>query len=536
MIIQLLADAGILNGGKAKIVVSVDPTKPLAQAIPNILSKLKLTKKESFLLYFTTHSTSLEHGLGGGEWYDCYSEATSSTGGLTISSDGLAKHYGVPVCNFAKPKKANKIIALPIAVDWNKAPSQLGLRSAGCYLWIKRTTKEPEPVEPVSSESDIEEANRLLGELVRYDPMRPFTYLRPAVNNGVPCAFYANKDISPGQVLWREVLTVSDAYPISLVETVASNLMLSLNLPFDKNFREASLSEKYSDEQWSKALSQATMNGTAVADDIGFAPWLSIFTRGCWPNATSFLSPDKKSVAVVSIGWIREGEEVILPWECIVNQFWLPTDRRNEFVERKYFKRCRCGRCLSPSEEDRSLTGAYYDASGRKVSNSLAIKVMREEYCVAVESGDRQQLQTFLQKYSRSPNNPSPLQLHRNHWRLGSIRSKLLLWYRSNMRKRIDKRLPTLLLDQLEMESVILPSFYPPRLTHYRQWLDLLQYQSQHVVVLLKRMAKEYPRINWCTLTQLAALEEHWQQTVRLSDIPPIPDMVPPPEDGENCV
>eukprot|EP01064_Diplonema_japonicum_P022433 TRINITY_DN3221_c0_g1_i2.p1 TRINITY_DN3221_c0_g1~~TRINITY_DN3221_c0_g1_i2.p1 ORF type:complete len:556 (+),score=166.93 TRINITY_DN3221_c0_g1_i2:89-1669(+) len=521
MIIQLLADSGILGGGKTKIVVSVDPTKPLAQAIPNILSKLKLTKKESFVLYFTTQSTSLENGLGHGET-DPYSEATSSTGGLTISSDGFNRR---PYTRIASVKKANKILPIPIQVDWNKCPSQLGLKASGCYLWIKRTTKEPEPPES-GSDSDVEEVTRLMGDLAKYNSTKPFYYLVPVTRNSVPCAFFAKRDISPGQIVWRELLTVVEAYPLNMVGAVTGNTMLSLNLPCDKNFTAVTQTPQLSDEQWAKALSQATMSGTAVGDDIGFAPWLSVFTRGCWPNAYSFLSPDKKSAAVVAIDGIKQGDEVVLPWDCIINQFWLPTDRRNEFVERKYFKKCNCGRCLSPSVEDKSLTGAYYNASGRKVSNSLAIQVMREEYTAAIDSGDRQQMTGFLQKYSKSVNNPSPLQLHQNHWRLGCVRSRLLLWYRSNMRKRIDKRLPSLLLDQMEMEAVIMPTYYPPRLTHYRQWQELLQYQSQHVVVLLKRMAKDRPSIKWSTLTQLAALEEHWQQ-VRLTDIPPIPSVAP---------
>eukprot|EP01061_Rhynchopus_euleeides_P042052 TRINITY_DN7346_c0_g3_i1.p1 TRINITY_DN7346_c0_g3~~TRINITY_DN7346_c0_g3_i1.p1 ORF type:complete len:593 (+),score=242.72 TRINITY_DN7346_c0_g3_i1:167-1780(+) len=533
MIIQILADKGILGEGKKKIIVSVDYTKPLAQAIPNILSKLLLTKKESFNLYFTTVSTCLESGLGQGE-VDPNSEATSSTGGLTISSAGRGSADGVPTCSplAGSPTSASKqIMPLPIMVDWNNSPQQLRLRSNGCYLWIKRSSKSLD--EPVDLDADVtasEQVQRLLEEAKPYDPTAPFEYLVGITANTVPYCFVARRDIPAGQVLFRENLSAVDAYPCDLVAAIAENKMMSLNLPYDKEFTAPSQSSTYSNEQWGKALSQATMNGVAVGDKMGFAPWASVFKRSCWPNAMSFLSPDKHTVDVVALDAISQGDEVTLPWDCIVDQFWLPQKRRLEYVQEKYDKGCVCGRCLHPSEEDKTLTGAFSTGNSK-----LAEQVMRAEYAAAVDRGDRQQMITFIKRYQKSDEDsdvakPS-IQLHKNHWRLCSLRDKLLDWYRVSPKKRMDKRLPVILLDQLEMCTSVMPKFYPPKLKPYRQWRALLDLQTAQVAALLKRMARERSAIDWAVFAQLDALEQYWNQA-RVAGIPRI---ATPPQTDESA-
>eukprot|EP01060_Flectonema_neradi_P014510 TRINITY_DN2115_c0_g1_i1.p1 TRINITY_DN2115_c0_g1~~TRINITY_DN2115_c0_g1_i1.p1 ORF type:complete len:571 (+),score=125.03 TRINITY_DN2115_c0_g1_i1:80-1714(+) len=510
MIIQLMADPGILAGGKKKIVVSVDPMKPLARAIPNILSKLKLTKKESIQLYFTTHSTSLEQGLGCGDWYD-YSEATSSTGGLTISSEGTTSI----IARVTKQHRNAQIQPLPISVDWNDNPVQMGLRTQGCVLWVKRSTKEQEP--EIDSSCDGDDVRRVVDAVRKYNPQMPFEFLVPITNNGVAYSFVAKKDIPPGQVIWRERMESVEAYPLTLVEHISRNPMLSLNLPYDKSATTPSQSNEFSDEQWAKALSQATMNGVAVGDEMGFAPWSSVFNRGCWPNAMSFLSADRHTVDVVAIDAIQQGDELTLPWECIIDRFWMPPDHRNEWVQRKYSRKCDCGRCISPSSEDKGLTGAFYASSSKGAnskSNKLAVQVMREEHAAAIENSDRQQMVSFITKYTKDMKDDAvkveSLQLHPHHWRLAEVRSSLLQWYKAAGRKRVDKRLPLVLLDQIQMEESILPKYFPPRLKHYRQWRDLLAQQSQQVTALLKRMAKER-NIDWNALSQLDLLEQYWR-------------------------
>ena len=54
--------------------------------------------------------------------------------------------------------------------------------------------------------------------------------------------------------------------------------MLSLNLPYDKDFAVNNDSQgEYTDEEFSKAMSQATANGVAVGERFGFAEWVSVF-------------------------------------------------------------------------------------------------------------------------------------------------------------------------------------------------------------------------------------------------------------------
>ncbi|KAJ9459821.1 hypothetical protein DIPPA_23960 [Diplonema papillatum] len=546
MIIQLLADAGILSGGKNKIVVSVDHTKPLAQAIPNLLSKLKLTKKESFTLYFTTASVSLEHGLCYGDIDYSEATATSSTGGLTTSSDGfsaLAKKAGlrcrptVQALAVARGQQGkDKVAPLPIAVDWNSSPVQLGLKQQGCYLWIKRATKEQE-ADPDAEALYDEETAQLLDELTKFSLKLPFEYLAAAKSGGTPCAFFAAKDVPVGQVIWREGFQIFESYPAKLVDAVAGSTMLSLNLPYDKDFRTATQNPSFSDEEWSKALSQATLNGLTIGDDLGFAPWLSVFSRCCWPNAMFYLSSDRRSVEIVAIQPIAQGDEVYLPWDCIVDQFWLPADRRQEFVVKKFGHPCSCGRCLRPAEQDKALTATFYNPPpSSDTSQKLAFQVMIEEYTAAIESVDRQQMVTFVLKYDRDFDDvtvPKPsLQLHPHHWRLGSMRARVLSWHRSSVRKRADKHLPTILLEQLEMESSVMPTFWPPRLKHYRQWKDLLLQQSQQVTALLRRMASDRKAsITWASLAQLDALERHWNQ-MKSAETVPVPVIPLPQEDA----
>ena len=465
-------------------------------------------------LYFTTHSTSLEQGLGCGD-ID-YSEATSSTGGLTISSEGTSRI----IAHVTKQYKSTSIQPLPINVDWNNNPVQMGLRTQGCVLWVKRSTKEQEP--EVDSSCDGDDVRRVVDAVRKYNPQLAFEFLVPITNNGVPYSFVAKKDIPPGQVIWRERMDSVEAYPFTLVQHVAGNPMLSLNLPYDKGASTPSQSSEFSDEQWSKALSQATMNGVAIGDEMGFSPWSSVFNRGCWPNAMSFLSADRHTVDVVAIDTIQQGDELTLPWECIIDRFWLPPDHRNEWVQKKYSRKCDCGRCISPATEDKGLTGAFYASSSKGSSsknNKLAVQLMREEFSTVTENNDRQQMVSFITRYTKELKSTlsmddvipgSSLQLHPHHWRLAEVRSSLLLWYKAAGRKRVDKRLPLVLLDQIQMEESIMPKYFPPRLKHYRQWRDLLSQQSQQVTALLKRMAKER-NIDWNALGQLDLLEQYWR-------------------------
>eukprot|EP00754_Rhynchopus_humris_P028811 Rhum_TRINITY_DN15181_c12_g1::Rhum_TRINITY_DN15181_c12_g1_i1::g.143392::m.143392 len=526
MIIQLGADKGILGGGKKKIIVSVDYAKPLAQAIPNILSKLLLTKKESFQLFFTTHSCSLESSLAHGDASD--PSEVSSAGGLTVSSaGGNSNGVGDPPAK----KGAKKVVPIPHAVDWNASPQQLGLRMAGCYLWIRRTVpggvQAPAAGEGAEGADEAatpqEDAERLLADAKAYDPAAPFEYVYGITVNSVPTSFVAKRDISAGQVIFREALEPVEGYTHALVEYIRGNKMLSTNLPFDKTFTAPSSSPSHTDEQWSKALSQATTNGVALGETLGFAPWFSVFSHSCWPNAMSFLSPDKRTVDVVAIDNIALGDDVTLPWNCIVDEFWLPHDRRNEHVLQRQEKPCKCGRCLHPSDEDKTLTGAY--VSGEPGTGQLAVKVMREAYAAALDSDDKQPLLSFIQQYQKAETDAgdarSPVQLHKHHWRLCNVRSRLLDWYRVAPKKRMDKRLPGVLLDQLEMCSAVMPKFWPPKLKPYRQWEDMVRMQSAHVQTLLQRMANERTHLDLTTFAQLDALERYWDKA-RASNIPRI--------------
>ena len=547
MIIQLGADKGILGGGKKKIIVSVDYAKPLAQAIPkyarqkkttlfafkiifspsmhlspsspphSILSKLLLTKKESFQLFFTTHSCSLESSLAHG---DADPSEVSSAGGLTVSSaGGNSNGVGDPLA-----KGAKKVVPIPHVVDWNASPQQLGLRMAGCYLWIRRTNLQGGAQAPAAGEEGADEAataqedaERLLADAKAYDPAAPFEYVYGITVNSVPTSFVAKRDISAGQVIFREALEPVEGYTHALVGHIRASKMLSTNLPFDKTFTAPSPSPSHTEEQWSKALSQATTNGVALGETLGFAPWFSVFSHSCWPNAMSFLSPDKRTVDVVAIDNIALGDDVTLPWNCIVDEFWLPHDRRNEHVLQRQEKPCKCGRCLHPSEEDKTLTGAY--VSGEQGTGQLAVKVMREAYAAALDSDDKQPLLSFIQQYQKTETDAgdarSPVQLHKHHWRLCNVRSRLLDWYRVAPKKRMDKRLPGVLLDQLEMCSAVMPKFWPPKLKPYRQWEEMVHMQSAHVQTLLQRMANERTHLDLTTFAQLDALERYWDKVCR---------------------
>ena len=477
----------------------------------SILSKLLLTRKESFDLYFTTQSTCLESGLGLGE-YGQTSEATSSTGGLTISSAGMdGESFG----SFSgSSSSGKKVLPLPIVVDWNMSPQALRMRMNGCYLWIKRNTTDiTAPVDLDAEATAAEQVQRMLEEARPYDPSLPFEYLVGVTSNSVAYCFVAKRDIHPGQVIFRENLKKVEAYQNELVSYVAENKMLTLNLPYEKDFEVESTLEAYTNEEFSKAMSQATTNGVAVGDTLGFAPWASVFKRSCWPNAMSFLSPDKRTVDVVAISEVAQGDEVTLPWDCIVDQFWLPQERRQEYIRDKFRKTCSCGRCLQPSTEDKTLTGAFFSGDSK-----LAVQVMRAEYASALENCEKQQMVTFLQRYMRSDEDASSdiakpsVQLHKNHWRICTLRDRLLNWYRASPKKRMDKRLPALLLDQLEMCTSVMPKLYPPKLKAYRQWKDLLNIQSSHVAALLKRMAKDRTGIEWSDFAQLDALEQYWNE------------------------
>eukprot|EP01062_Namystynia_karyoxenos_P009883 TRINITY_DN1349_c0_g2_i1.p1 TRINITY_DN1349_c0_g2~~TRINITY_DN1349_c0_g2_i1.p1 ORF type:complete len:560 (+),score=188.14 TRINITY_DN1349_c0_g2_i1:103-1782(+) len=518
MIIQLLADKGIVKNGQARLVVSVNPGKPLSNAIPSILSKAGLTKKESIQLYFTTASTSLEQGLGVGD-VDI-SECTSSTGGLTISSEGGFSGVGPALPAQRRRRFAantDAIQPLPVAVDWTMTPQQMGLRP-DCFLWIKRGAPREADTETDSS-CDHDEVQRVCDLLGRFNRADPYDW----ICNVAGALIEARQDIPPGQVLWRETLELVPTYPERLVPYILSHPELRRNLPYDTGY-SAEVPEGVSDvepEEWSRALSQAHMNGvsicTAEGDAMGFAPVLSVFQRCCWPNAMSFLSADRRTVDVVAIAAIRQGEEVRLPWDGMHSLLCLSAERRNDFIRRRFGQECRCGRCLRPCEEDQTLTAAFYrpaDATHPRRSNRLAAQVMREAHKQSMESAERAAMFTFLEKYAPGPGaQKATLVLHANHWRLSTVRVRLLQWYAADLRRRTDRHLPGILLDQLEMESRVLPKYWPPKRVWWRLWRELLQTQPSHVSALLRRLARDRgAAIDWTSLAVINALAGHWEQ------------------------
>eukprot|EP01065_Artemidia_motanka_P033238 TRINITY_DN4020_c2_g1_i9.p1 TRINITY_DN4020_c2_g1~~TRINITY_DN4020_c2_g1_i9.p1 ORF type:complete len:558 (+),score=132.99 TRINITY_DN4020_c2_g1_i9:431-2104(+) len=514
MIIQILGDKAIMKGGN-RIVVSVNPTKPLSNAIPSILSKLGLTKKESVQLFFTTASTSLEQGLGVGE-VDL-SECTSSTGGLTISSEGgVSVRASQPVQQRrrfgAMKDQIHAIQPLPAAVDWTSTPAQMGL-TPDCFLWVKKSAAK-EPDTESDTFCDSERVQRATDVLSKYDQPKSHEWIRVVGTHFV----LASKAIPPGQVVWKEDLELVESSSTQLVRYILSSPELRANLPC-----APALDESWSadDAEKARALSQARMNGvtTRTADGarLGFAPTLSVFQRCCWPNAVSFLSRDRRSAYVVVVASVREGEELRLPWDSSQDLLCLPADRRNEYINRRFGVQCRCGRCLDPCSQDKGLSRVFYqpaDPQDSRSSHKLASQVMREAHKQAMEASDKGTMLGFLERYSTSAGGrKDTLLLYNSHWRLATVRVRLLQWYTADLKRRTDRHLPVILLDHLAMETEVLPKYWPAKRVWLRLWKELLRTQPSHVSALLKRLARDRgDAIDWTALAIVDALATYWEQ------------------------
>merc|ERR1712167_138561 len=98
----------------------------------------------------------------------------------------------------------------------------------------------------------------------------------------------------------------------------------------------------------------------------------------------------------------------------------------------------------------------------------------------------------FLDKFTQrdlgeanlSASTTQTLALHPNHWRLTAVRHQLLEWYKAD-RKHIDKRLPGVLLDQMEHETKVLPKYWPPKRQLYKQFKELVDTMPPHMASIV---------------------------------------------------
>eukprot|EP00759_Apiculatamorpha_spiralis_P036320 PhF_6_TR36520/c0_g1_i4/m.53804 len=363
------------------------------------------------------------------------------------------------------------------ALPKTSTPQQLGLKEKDIIEVIDEGQNAP----LVTKQDDEEEEDVVIPD------RNSLTHV--IKREGIVWKHIATIPAVPGTVLEVEKALLSLSYPMQLTRLMEGNPDMERVLTYDPSFCDNSAFDG-TGEHTQSLLGKAYNRGIVVytsehGEQFAFYPKCFTIPHSCSPSAVLKLNATNEAegfpVTLMATRPIGECEDVTISLldfyyesskasqqlsskkkrsSTTISKLWplMPKDRRLQMLREAYYvPTCECHRCTHSNITEKSLTGAFFlNDFNTDAQNQRLVAQMRNEF---EKASTYKECILFLNKYRWCSGRPQQFVLHGNHWRMSTIRQRIIDMYNvvgtptGGAPKVPTKETISHILDQLELLS-----------------------------------------------------------------------------------
>jgi len=402
-------------------------------------------------------------------------------------------------------------------------------RGLGAFLFVKDGKQLPKVATPAQLMLSERDAVTLVDEeepVPSHPPPPPLETVEtgPTTHvirkHGIVWKHITTKKVVLGEQLDAEDSTLCMPYPpMQMIYCLEALPEMARHLTRDPYFKNTQMFGAAAGELSEDLLGKAHNRGIVVntkenGEQFAFYPKMFTVPHSCSPSAYLKIGLDNEANAfaaqLIATRELSEGEDVTLSLldVCIASKkkgvplspLWpiLPRDRRQKLLRGAYFiSECQCHRCTAEKDSvaERALTGAFFlNERFTDVENGRLVAEMQRQYDGALSYSS---CVLFLKRFTYSSGHA--LILHRSHWRMSTVRKRLMDMYADTKRPRHGAppvpsvQLMQCFLDQLEVLSK--PEYVAPmdalRIETFRRFEAIAALLPDHLRTELTKVVNE---------------------------------------------